>query len=301
MKPTPGSTREPIQIVLACDGAYVMPLATTLRSAVESTPSAWPLSFHVMCHGVDDAARRAVLNSLPAGSASIRWVDVDVKMFSNFGTGVNLHISLASYIRFLIPEVFPSSTGKILYLDTDVLVLEDLTSLWNIDLGNNAVGAIADRWHQWIKEGGVADVPVVQSYFNAGVLLINLPRWRQLGISEKALAYMQQFPKTPFMDQDALNVACDGSWLPLAGKWNFQDHLRAKIVKLSADQRPAIVHFISKRKPWLAEHPTPNHGLYDEFRARTRFARSPWQKLTDPLKSVPFHAKKLIKALALKP
>lgn len=287
----------PLEIVLCCDGAYVMQLATTLRSVTESCPSAWPIAVHVLCHGIGETSRQNVLASLPPRSVTIRWVDVDVQMFSHLGRGITTHVSLASYTRFLLPQVFPASTQKLLYLDTDLLVVQDLAPLWQTDLTGQVLAAVHDHWSQWIKEGGIPGVPVVQSYFNAGVLLINLPEWRRQTISERALDYLQQHPQTPFMDQDALNVACDGAWLPVPGPWNFQDHRVLRLDQIPPAERPAIIHFIGKEKPWVAKYPNQYVGVYDTYRDHTRFPRTRLQRLTDPFRSVPFRLKRKLQRL----
>ncbi|MGZ9156923.1 MAG: glycosyltransferase, partial [Candidatus Binatia bacterium] len=63
----------------------------------------------------------------------------------------------------------------------------------------------------------------------------------------------QAHPKSPFSDQDALNVACDGLWTRLDPRWNFLDCYESKkLSQLSAEGRPGIVHFVTYDKPWNA-------------------------------------------------
>jgi lipopolysaccharide biosynthesis glycosyltransferase len=118
-------------------------------------------------------------------------------------------------------------------------------------------------------------VPRVARYFNAGVLLIDLSRWREEHIPEVAMDYMRQVPDTPYSDQDALNVACDTRWTALDDRWNFQDHMRQRVDRLPLAQRPHIVHFISPNKPWIYKTASLNVKLYDAIRRRTDFARTP--------------------------
>lgn len=268
-------------VVLACDAAYGMQLATTLRSILEANPRAWPLEFHVLSHGLLDGTRTKVLNSLPSGSASTHWIPVDPDLYKEFETAP--HVSKMTYVRFLIPRLFPSTVSRVLYLDTDLLVLDDLRPLWETDLEGAVVGAVIDRWDLQIKrrEAGLEDVPLVQNYFNAGVLLIDLPRWRDERISEKAMEYMVEHPHSPFMDQDALNVACDGLWKRLDPRWNFHDPYGKKILEMAPGQRPGIIHFVGKEKPWCAGIPNVNARLYDAIRSRTCFARTPRDRVGD--------------------
>lgn len=276
-----GRMRHPL--VLACDEGYAMQLATTLRSIVEADRNDRPLDFLVLSDGFSEDTRGKVLRSLPKGSASIEWVDVDLGPFVEFAT--ISYISKMTFARILIPQVLPASVSRVLYLDTDLLVLDDLEPLWETNLEGSVVGAVIDQADQQFKEGAtaLAGVPCVRDYFNAGVLLIDLNQWRERQISEKALAYLAQNPRSPFSDQDALNFACDGLWKKLDGRWNFQKHWENRIMEMSPDRRPGIVHFITSKKPWEASIPNLNASFYDAYRSRTCFARNPLEKLMDRL------------------
>jgi lipopolysaccharide biosynthesis glycosyltransferase len=270
-------------IVLACDEAYAMPLATTLRSIVDSNPGNWPLDFHVFSDGILQKTRDKILDSLPDGSAEIRWIEVDLKPFLGFSTIP--HISKITYARLLIPTVFPDTVPRVLFLDADILVLSELSKLWTTDIKGAVIGAVQDLLDPLIKlsRPGLEKLPRVRSYFNAGVLLIDLVQWRKEQISEKGLEYLSKNPLSPFSDQDALNYACDGLWKRLDDRWNYQRHLEVEISKINETDSPAIVHFVSSAKPWKASIPNMNADFYDSFRSRTLFARNPVDKLKDIL------------------
>lgn len=273
-------------IVLASDEAYGMPLATALRSIADANTRWWPLEIHILAFGVSTATRGKVSRSLPNGAARLRWISVDQTQFDRLWT--QDHISKATYARLLIPTLFPEAVPKVLYLDSDVLVLSDLAQLWDTDLEEAVAGAVLDGLDTQIKSGilPLNEIPRVEHYFNAGVLLINLPRWRESRISEKALQYLEQNPKSPFSDQDALNVACNGAWKKLDSHWNFIDHYeKTDIQCLAPERRPGIVHFATWRKPWNATALSINSALFDSFRKRTQFARNRFEILRDAVRT----------------
>lgn len=283
-----------MQVVMACDAGYAMPLATALRSLVESNRSCWPVDFHVLSNGFDDAIKKKVLHSLPAGSASINWVPLDLMLFQRFWT--REHVSKMTFARLLIPRVFPDSVSRVLYLDTDILVLDNLKPLWETDLDGAVLGAVLDNLDPHFKSGrpGYEDAPRVPNYFNAGVLFINLDLWRKEKVSEKAMVYMNQHRQTPFMDQDALNVVCDGRWKSLDPRWNFHDCWSRDISNLSLSDRPAIAHFVSIMKPWNASMLSVNACFYDSFRSRTCFARTRSEKLKNGIQKVWARLKRVV-------
>jgi lipopolysaccharide biosynthesis glycosyltransferase len=274
-------------IVLAANETYAMPLATTLRSITETNPRSWPLEFWILHDGISETTQKKVLYSLPEKSASIVWVPVEMNLFTSFSPGARDYITKIVYARLLIPQLFPASLAKVLYLDADLLVLEDLRELWQTDLGGAALGAVPDfSLHTSFLNRGFdpelgrsryGGLPPVRAYFNSGVLLIDLARWREEKISEKAFAYLEANPHSPHMDQDALNFTADKKWAALDPRWNIQNHY----ARLSDGDRKGILHFVTGAKPWLARSRSHNARLYDRFRSRTRFRRTLSEKLRD--------------------
>lgn len=265
--------------ILACDGGYSAQLATTLRSLTEANHRSWPIPICVLVEGFSADLRERVFQSLPAGSAVIDWLEVDLAPFRGLST--LKHISRITYARLLIPRILPETVTKALYLDTDILVLGDLRPLWEVSLDDHVVGAVSDISAADIKrlDPRFVGVPRVRDYFNAGVLLMDVRRWREEQISERALRYLEANPASPLSDQDALNVACDGRWKAMDTTWNFQNHLRVRLANL--ETRPAIVHFVTDMKPWKPGEGSLNADLYNLFRGRTLFDRTPLTKILD--------------------
>lgn len=293
-----GTARARGPLVFACDGGYAMQLATALRSLAEAGRAGWPLDIHILADGFSPALRRQVAESLPPGAATLAWIEVDPGRFGEFWT--MRHVSRMTFARLLIPALFPETVEKVLYLDADILVLDDLGPLWEMDLQDAVLGAVLDAFDPELKRDPAAHrgVPRVADYFNAGVLLIDLVRWRQDGIAGRALDYLRQHPQSPFSDQDALNVACDGRWHPLPARWNFQGHRSHRITDIAPGERPGIVHFVSGVKPWKADAGSVNAGFYDGFRSRTRFARTPADRLADAARGIWSRLLAVVKRLA---
>ncbi len=271
--------------VFASDAAFAMPLATALRSIVETNRRFWPMEFYILAGGMPEETREKISRSLPNESASINWITVDPSQFSRFvehGRGACAYGM--AYARLLIPYLLPESTERVLYLDPDILVMDDLMPLWETDLDGAVVGAVADACLPGALERGAVrpeQVPQVEDYFNSGVLLINLPLWRERKISEKAMQYLEANPLPLYADQDALNAVCDRLWRKLEPRWNYQEHLRTRIAKIEPSKRPGIVHFVTRVKPWDVGMPSLNAKFYDSYRSRTCFARTLRQRLAD--------------------
>ena len=286
-------TRRPV--VFACDETYAVALATALRSAVEGNRSGQPLDVYVLCDQFSASMRKRVIDSVPESSAVLHWVPIDLSSFEGFPTLPHIS-SKMTFARFMIPRVFTRDVQRVLYLDADLLVLDDLGPLWDMDLRGAVMGAVLDPIldpQLKARAPGLEKFPRVRDYFNAGVLLIDLDRWRKECISEKALEYLTRHPDSPLADQDALNVACDGRWIDLGLRWNFCDHFKTAILDIPPTERPKIAHFPGQ-KPWKARALSVNAELYDVFRRKTRFARSSTDKLSDVGIRALFRLKRLL-------
>jgi lipopolysaccharide biosynthesis glycosyltransferase len=255
-----------------------MPLATTLLSVTEANCRAWPLQIYILSCGFSRKMKAKITDSLPKGSCSIEWVEVDLTAFAGFST--LRHISSTTYARLLITNSLPEEIARALYLDADLLVLDDLGPICGVDLDGAVVGAVVDeRVTTHIKMGNTSHagmpLPCVHDYFNAGVLLIDLTKWRTRRIPQKAMEYLEQYPHSAFSDQDALNFACDGLWKKMDPRWNYyQIDLESPVSDLSDEQRPGIIHFHGGCKPWDPRSLNFNAKFYDSFRSRTLFART---------------------------
>lgn len=263
-----------IRIVMASDEPYAPHLATALRSLAEANSHIAPLEVHVLSSDIKPATRERVEQSVPAGSLVLVWHDIDITVFGSFSTAH--YVSKMTFARLLIPKLLPETVDRVLYLDTDLLVLQNLERLWAVDLEGAVIGAVLDILDPLVKVNRAAhpEVPDVGAYFNAGVLLIDLNRWRAERVSERALEYLAQHPRTTYMDQDALNVVCDGHWKSLDSRWNYQAHVWITLAEQAREALPGIVHFTMSCKPWKPSSISQNAAFYDAFRRRTRFART---------------------------
>jgi lipopolysaccharide biosynthesis glycosyltransferase len=286
-------------IVMACDEGYAMPLATALRSLADSNHRHWPLDVYVLCDGFRQDTKQQVQASLPTGSIRLHWRQINLDRFARLGTPQ--HVSQMTFARFLLADFVPQSASRALYLDADILVLGDLRALWATDLEGNSAAAVTDHGLDPLlrrRDPRCDGMPTVQRYFNAGVLLIDMSLWRQQQVGERAALYLAEHPNSPYADQDALNHVLDGVWKDVGERWNYQCHHETSIERMSADSRPAVIHFVTSAKPWKRQFQTANEAFFDNFRSRTRFSRTFGIRLADAFTSRWVQLKRGIKRFA---
>ena len=241
--------KETIHIFFACDANYIPHLAVALKSIMDNCNKNNTYRFYVLECGLNTIYKSELERNLD-GDATIEFVDVEKSMQSLKGKiTLRDYYTCATYYRLFIPILFPD-LDKALYLDSDIVVLDDITKLYKVNLGSNLVGACRDEvlsFNAAFRQ--YADITVGvhhMKYFNAGILLMNLKEFREQDIFNKFINLMRERKFPVAQDQDYLNVLCANKVKRLPLAWNKtpvrQSYFNDKFVK--------IAHFKMAHKPW---------------------------------------------------
>jgi UDP-D-galactose:(glucosyl)LPS alpha-1,3-D-galactosyltransferase len=216
----------------------------------------------------------AIRRARPA--TTLHFVAPDLAAFSggNFGSW---H-SPAMFMRLLIADFMPPDVRRVLYIDADVAVTEDVGPLFDADTKNLPIWAVIDAGSDKEQPRLERAFPSVAfapgaTYFNSGVMLIDLPAWRRERITERALDLVRrEGDRLVWGDQDVLNVLMAGRWGALAQKWNNQIHGGdAVFPELFATGSPrGILHWAGPAKPWHPARPSIARDIYLAELARAR-------------------------------
>ena len=282
-----------IHVVFAADANYVMPLAVAICSTASNCNRNHKLFFHVIQSGIGKELQRKVESSLARTNfpdARINWLDAQFELIKNFKLG-HRYTTALTFARLQIPELLPVEVQKALYLDCDIVVREDIAELWDMNFGDNSVLAARDTVDSVGNPvGGIANyrelnMPANTKYFNAGVLLMNLQKWREKEITSKLFHYLTTHHDVIRMaDQEALNVVLFGDWGELDYSWNWQIVWRGfrrgthQMSWIPETKRKRIVHFITDEKPWLPGCDYDEKQYFFEYLDKTEWAgwRVPW-------------------------
>ena len=234
---------------------YFVQAATTLRSVLDASPDG---KFRVVCMLTEEIPQRMQdeLMHLGEGRLQLEYILLKGRLQ---GVYIDPRYTEAASLRLLLPELLPE-LDKILYLDCDIIVRQDLSKLWaETDLGDNYLAAVYEAAIEGQAERFRALGCDPSSYFNSGFLLMNLARMRQEKVSEKLLEACR-VPYLEFPDQDALNQVCQGRVLPLSPLYNsirtfFIPQYKPDFVRQYGDelwdrvQHEATIHYTGG-KPW---------------------------------------------------
>ena len=262
-----------IPVIFAIDNNYVKQLATAIVSILKN--SSREIEFNILTSGISEN-NKEILSRL---SGKINFIEVN-QVMADFDLEKYMsrrknyeYISIETYFRFFIPELFPQYE-KVLYLDADILVLDDLSKLFDEDISDYYAGVVQDIWiveHLQRKTKVFNGVTfeeyftkklnkTTSIYFNAGVLLLNLKKKRDDNVVAKLWKFTRESSPLHFQDQDVLNSVLENSVKYVDLRWNILkeiDYLQSVIEDRSLKdaiaqslESPGIVHFVGPNKPW---------------------------------------------------
>lgn len=262
-----------VPVVFAADNNYVPMLTTTIDSMLANASKDYFYDIVVIEDGITGENKEQMAQYFS------RYSDVSVRFFgagaliSGYDlTTSNEHISKETYYRFLIQDILPYY-GKVLYLDSDLIIEGDVSELFELNLGDNLLAAAHDvdymgnlnmhdgKRMEYTKEVLHMDNPF--GYFQAGVLVLNTAEMRKLHSVEEWLEIASN-PDYIYNDQDILNAHCQGRVKYLGYEWNVMHDCGGRVSNVfsfapasafdaynTSRSSPKIIHYAGFEKPWI--------------------------------------------------
>ena len=293
LEPLDRNPHDVVPVIFAADDNYVPMLTTTIYSMLKNANPERFYDVIVLERDISEQNKRSIPQFLSSfANAEVRFFDVSRVIAGYHLTTNNAHISVETYYRFIIQDALPFYS-KILYLDSDLVVDGDIAELYDTPLGDCAIGAVRDLdflGNLNMKDGKRLEYADTQlgmkqpyGYFQAGVLVMNLDRMRDLHTVDEWLEIASR-PGFIYNDQDILNMECEGSVAYLPYEWDVMHDCAGRVQGVFAyapaevfrgymDSRkaPKIVHYAGFDKPW--KNPWCDFGpLYWSYARQTPFS-----------------------------
>jgi lipopolysaccharide biosynthesis glycosyltransferase len=291
-----------VRVACAADDNYVMPLAVTLLSAAKNLEPGFDLEVFLLDGNISAANRQRLLDTLADFPVTVHWMREDFSLLDELH--ISHHISHVAYYRLLLSRILPNELDRILYLDSDLLVLGSLADIWDLSFAESACYAVPDIACPVVDAGAVAKsrparpylatqrpipnyrqlgIPAEAPYFNSGVLLIDLAAWRAGKLCQRFVDCLRENKKHVWCwDQYALNVVLAENWSPLPLQWNQGAHAyeypseshspvsAGEFIAMRDD--PKIVHFTTEWKPWHYSNKHPYRNAFFEMLDQTAWS-----------------------------
>jgi len=264
-----------IPIFYAINDQYASLLSVSLQSLADHASPKNQYQITVLYQTLSDENQQK-LSSIATDNVHIHFSALDDQFSKLFEKDHNLLLAdirtLTIYYRLFIADMFPNYQ-KAIYLDADTLVMQDIAGLYQIDLGQHAIGAVTDQLLAIDPDLSAYPAQVVgvdaSNYVNSGVLLLDLAKLRQQKFSQRFLALLQQYHfKLIAADQDYLNAMAKDKITFLPVKWNDQT-----TVPFDENGDVGLVHYNLFRKPWHYLD-VPCHQTFWKTADRTSYAQN---------------------------
>lgn len=268
-----------ICICLATDANY-FPYCWNTIGSIMSQAEDECYEFIVLETGLtEECMHTAKIKLLKWSNASIQFLDT-TPFSEGLPKDVRAYYSVVTYYRALLFSELFAEYEKILYLDSDITVRENIASLYRIDITEYAGAVVKDytmdakmlfgipidyQGKRYTAQSYISDILKLSdfdSYFNAGVILFNLKKCRELWKYEEVLHVLGE-RNYYLQDQDALNILMENHLLYLNTEWNYQNVYEflkeetskegKQLWKQVKNTDPGIIHFVSSVKPWNSD------------------------------------------------
>lgn len=203
------------------DGHYSVWVGTVMQSILEHTDSR--ICFHILHDETLSIDNKYKLEKVAYnGSSIVEFHKIDENDFSVVNNQMS-RFTIGAMFRCSLPELLPD-LNRIIYLDADLFVNRDIKELWDVDVREYCLAGVVDEGvavHNYPRILNKYPEIKKESYFNSGVLYMNLKKIREFGNLKKLVVdFLIDNPEADLPDQDALNVLFHNKVLYLDGSWN---------------------------------------------------------------------------------
>lgn len=313
-----------VNIAIAADRAYLPHASAMMRSLLAHADPKRPINLYFLHSGIEDDDIGVFDGWLRSQRPNIHLHAINTgNYFDDSYRSSSRAPSNATYNRFLLFNLLPG-LDRLLYLDVDIILQEDVCKLYDADIGDAKVGAVPD----WIMtrtltgpiptiDPEVPDLSAyhrnrlemsdaqISRYFNAGVLLFNFKAMGDLKAVGGDLLHEAQNGRYLFRDQDILNKAFKDDLYVLDGRWNVFNSVEAAYSKvpkanhakaMEARRDPWIIHYADRAyKPWHGVA-VPQSGQYWQALIQTPYYGEVMAKLQAASKRKLFDKSRIVDA-----
>lgn len=257
-----------LNICLSSDNNYVQHMAVTILSLMNNHIDN-ELYIYVLDTDISEENKTKIL-SLVNNNTHIIFKKINEDLFKKYNFSEKSHFTSAIFNRFKIPEFF-SDLDRVLYMDVDIVVMQNLSAFYNMNMDGKALAMIAD-WNENICKKNVN----VEKYYNSGVMLFDIKKCLELDVYSLLMNGLKNNKLNLKMpDQDIINLTCQNIIKPVDFIYNTQIHpnLSDNIKWITENiNKVKILHYTSQQKPWK-----PKFVPFEEYYFRYLLL-TPWKE-----------------------
>jgi len=255
-----------MKYVYACDDNYAGLTAVSAVSLLRHNPQA---EIILLGDNLTTDAANLVRSRVEAAGGTFRYVETASLVDRLRENGVPHYTSYSIFSRLYAPDLLPEVDGRLLYLDSDTLIVDSLSELDTLDMHGKPLALGLDAVHPAYKRYiGVAHD---QHYFNTGVFLIDTNEWRRRDCARRITEELiHPTGNISLPEQDAIARIMNDDVEVLDARWNYL----SQFVLCRIPSKPAIYHFSGHTlgRPWYT---SSKHPMREAYREAARNAKLP--------------------------
>ena len=295
-------------VVYNSDERFAGVFATSVQSLFDSNRAADEITVYLIEDNITEESKEKFQQIAQKYHRQLILIPMpDLEKLAGVKIVIPKYNRMATYGRLFIASCLPQNIDKVIYADCDTIFVDSIDGLWQTDISNYQIGLVNDG-----QSGGhrrILGIPAEGIYYNSGIMLVNLKRWREEGLERTFVNYIkEQGGYVPIPDQGVLNAVCDGNILCLPLKYNafsilyglgYETAMQVRRPQVfyskeeteAALANPAIVHFTTNifmpLRPWVKGCTHPYAAKYLEYRNMTPWKDEPlWEDQTPKLRKL---------------
>ena len=241
-----------INICFSINDEYTQHCGCAIKSIIDNCSREFYIDFYLLVKELSSKNKESLQKIANTKNSSIKFILVKKEDFENLPIKTYSHFSMENYFRIKIPSIL-DSLDKVLYLDSDLIVLKDISKLWQTDIDNYYLAGCEDLISKSEKSRLAEYLELIEEYkyYNSGVLLINSKKWRDENVEARLYKYAEKYSDLIYIvDQDVLNGVINKDILYLDKSWNMQINFDDIKYQESDYKNANIIHFVGGKKPW---------------------------------------------------
>ncbi len=293
--------KEIINIAYCTDSNYLEHVSVSIKSIILNNLTE-KLQFHVFLYDV----KNEDIEKLKKTSSLITIYEIKKDEMNQYQHKFSTsHISNSTFIRLMVPRLLSGKVDKLLYLDADVLCFSNISAINKININNIICAASLDSMQEKQDPNAIRLNIKSNSYFNAGVLYINIENWMKFNVEDKTNEILYKNKDLKYADQDALNIVLQDHIKIIDAKWNYLfTWMTDKQKETFFDNKetlPYFIHFTGPRKMWYIEHEGLSQNLYQFYKHFTPWSNDVLKSYKNKMRAVDYrvYAKQLFRKGAI--
>ena len=210
-----------MNIVYASDNNYADVMGVSIVSLFENNKDSSEINLYIIDDNISESNKDKLICIAKKYSRKITFIPV-LDIVKTAGVEIDVQTwSLSAFSRLFLESMMPEDIDKVLYLDCDIMVNSSIENLYNIDLEDKYCAACETNIRIWYMK--IIGLSPNDKWFNSGVMLISLKKWRNEHISSRFVNFIKnQSGKIPFVDEGVINGVINHEIMELPIEYNVK-------------------------------------------------------------------------------